>query len=87
VRFILLLFATLPLVACSTHHAEPDQADAGPPPASCPSQPTAVEGQPCTDADDSCALCPENVRCCRQILVCFSGTWTHLEAGPCEAAR
>jgi hypothetical protein len=67
-----------------------------PNPASCPTNPSAVEGAWCPMQGASCAVCSPGVACCRQFLLCLpSGCappsncpscrfrWQQLEAGPC----
>jgi hypothetical protein len=50
----------------------------------CPDQVGWVEGAACVAGEDGCALCPASAECCRHFLVCLSGSWQVLEAGPCE---
>jgi hypothetical protein len=67
------------------------------PAASCPSNPSAIEGAWCPTSGESCSVCSAGTTCCRHFLVCLpSGCvppsncptcrfrWQQLEAGPCE---
>jgi hypothetical protein len=62
--------------------APQDDSDA----ATCPSEPSIMEGSPCTARTPPCALCPANVACCRQFLACFAGKWQRIEVDACNEA-